>query len=343
MIRETTVNSIEIVRKALKFQRPSRLPVVMGGLGVTDAEYIGIPWLPGLRVAAPGEDEWGCVWEKTDVPNMGQVKGHPIKARGDIDRMRVPDYAAGARYAEMERAIAEQERHGRYIQLGLFMAIFERMHTCYGFENVLEGLIEDIPAMAALADRIVETQLVLVDQVAKRFGSRVHAVNMTDDWGTQHAAFVKTELWMEFFLPRYKKLFDRMHGHGWDVWLHSCGKVNELVEGFIQAGADAVNLQQPRALGIEEMGRRYRGRITFESLADIQASIPTGDPRRIDADVLDLEKHWMSPEGGFVFSDYGDSAALGLKDDTIKRHMYAKFSEVSARLYGLPLPELPVT
>jgi len=336
------MTSIEIVRKALRFQRPPRLPVVMGGLGVTDAEYIGIPWLPGFRASAPGEDEWGCVWEKTNLPNMGQVKGHPVKTRGEIDRMRVPDYADEARYPEMERAIVEQERHGRYLQLGLFMALFERMHTCYGFENVLEGLIDDPSAMAALADRIVETHLTLVDNVAKRFGSRVHAVNMTDDWGTQRAAFVSIDLWMEFFLPRYKRLFDRMHAHGWDVWVHSCGKVNEIIEGLIQAGANAVNLQQPRALGIEEIGKRYRGRITFESLADIQASIPTGDPARIDADVEELAKHWMLPEGGFVFSDYGDSAALGLKDDTVKRHMYLRFSEVSQRLCGAPLPDLPV-
>ena len=194
--------------------------------------------------------------------------------------------------------------------------------------------------MEALADRIVRVQLTLLDAVGSRFGKRLHGVTMTDDWGTQRAAFVSTALWMDFFLPRYKRLFDRMHSYGWDVWVHSCGKVNEIVEGFIQAGADAVNLQQPRALGIEEMGKRYRGRVTFESLADIQASIPTGDPARIDADALALEKHWMLPTGGFVFSDYGDSAALGLKDDRIKRHMYKRFSEVSQRLYGSPLPPI---
>ena len=66
--------------------------------------------------------------------------------------------------------------------------------------------------------------------------------------------------------------------------MHSCGKVNEIVEGYIQAGVNVVNLQQPRALGIREMGDRYRGRIAFESLADIQATLPTGDLARVDAD-----------------------------------------------------------
>jgi hypothetical protein len=119
--------------------------------------------------------------------------------------------------------------------------------------------------------------------------------------------------------------------------LHSCGRVNEVVEGLIEAGADAVNLQQPRALGIEEMGRRYRGRIAFESLADIQATLPSGDPARIREDARQLGRHWMSRAGGFVLSDYGDGRAIGAAD-AAKRVMYAAFSEVSAEVYGRPLP-----
>jgi len=100
-----------------------------------------------------------------------------------------------------------------------------------------------------------------------------------------------------------------------------------------------VNLQQPRALGIRDMGARYSVRISFESLADIQAARPTGYMARVDADVSDLMQHWASPAGGFVFSDYGDNAAIGVPSPQIKLHMYKRFSEWSERLYGNPLPE----
>jgi hypothetical protein len=130
-----------------------------------------------------------------------------------------------------------------------------------------------------------------------------------------------------------------MHAGGYDVWVHSCGKVNEIVEGYVQAGVNVVNLQQPRALGIREMGDRYRGRIAFESLSDIQHTLPTGDLDRVDADACALMTHWASPEGGFVFSDYGDNEAIGVRDSTVKLHMYKRFSEWSERMYGNPLPE----
>jgi hypothetical protein len=51
-----------------------------------------------------------------------------------------------------------------------------------------------------------------------------------------------------------------------------------------------------------------------------------------------LAEHWMSREGGFVFSDYGDGAAIGASPEA-KTVMYSAFSEVSRDLYGRPLPE----
>ncbi len=324
----------EIVQAALRFEGPERLPVRMGCFGRDDTA-----WIPVKTAGpAPGVDEWGCAWHFTDVQNMGQPKGHPLADLGEHGKLRPPDYNEDWRYEDCEEALRAAERGDRYSQVGIFMVLFERMHALAGFENVLAGLLVDRENAAALAEKIVETHLCLVRNCQERFGQRLHSFSMTDDWGTQSAAFVSIELWREFFLPRYRRLFEAMHAGGQDVWVHSCGKVNEIVEGYIEAGVDAVNLQQPRALGIEEMGERYRGRITFESLADIQATLPSGDAARIEADARALAEHWMSAEGGFVLSDYGDGKAIGATPGA-KMAMYRAFSRVSAELYGRPLPE----
>ena len=102
-----------------------------------------------------------------------------------------------------------------------------------------------------------------------------------------------------------------------------------------------VNLQQPRALGIHEIGECYHGRIAFESLADIQHTLPTGDRSLIERDARELMEYWADEDGGFVFSDYGDNEAIGVSDLGIKRFMYECFSRHSEELYGQPLPELP--
>ena len=336
------MTSREIIQKAIHFQTPPRLPVLMACFGVDDTAGVGPKAPAGWQPAREGLDEWGCVWHKTDMVNMGQVKERPLEDIGGLARFRPPDYTDASRYADMGAAFDKAEAAGKYAICGVFMILFERMHTLHGFENTLVDLYENRSAMEDLADMIVEAHLTLVREVHRRFPGRLNAWGMSDDWGTQQAAFVSFDLWMDFFHPRYKRLYDAMHADGGDIWVHSCGKVNEIVEGYIRAGANVVNLQQPRALGIEEIGRRYRGRITFQSLADIQTSLPSGDRQAVRDDVTQLMRHWATPQGGFIFSDYGGDEAIGVKDPGIKRFMYDEFSRASQALYGAPLPP-PVT
>jgi len=332
------MTSKEIVRKALRRQGPPRLPVSMPSLGVDDRAVMPFKVPPSFVPVRPGADEWGCIWDKTDVPNMGQVIEHPLADMSRLDSCPVPDYRDASRYVAVDAALRQAESEGKYGVAFVFMVLFERMHSLHGFENTLMDLYADRPAMEALADRIVEVHLTFVREVARRFPGRIDGWCMTDDWGTQQNAFISYELWMDFFYPRYKRIFDAMHEAGCDVWVHSCGKINNIIDGYIQAGVDIVNLQQPRALGIEAIGQRYRGRIAFESLADIQTTLPTGDKTLIAADVEALMTHWADAAGGFVFSDYGDDNAIGVTDSSVKSFMYDTFSQWSEKVYGNPLP-----
>lgn len=269
---------------------------------------------------------------------MGQVVGHPLENISNFADYQAPDYTDDSRYVDLEERFNRAEAEGKYVMSGIFMILFERMHSLHGFQNTLVDLYVDPPAMEALADRIVETQISRVRELTSRFPGRIDGWTMTDDWGTQQNSFISYEFWMDFFYPRYKRIFDAMHAAGCDVWVHSCGKINNIIEGYIQAGVDVVNLQQPRALGIDEIAERYSGRIAFSSLADIQMTLPTGDKAAIETDVKALMTKWATPKGGFVFCDYGEGEAIGIPDDSIKPFMYDCFSKWSEKIYGCPLP-----
>jgi len=72
----------EIVQRAIEFKRPPRLPI--NGYGEA-SDVAGV----GYDIIKPPEaqddellDQWLCRWEKTDQPNMGQVKpGTPRRDR----------------------------------------------------------------------------------------------------------------------------------------------------------------------------------------------------------------------------------------------------------------------
>ena len=68
---------------------------------------------------------------------------------------------------------------------------------------------------------------------------------------------------MELLYPRYKRIFDAVHAVGAMAEWHSCGNVTDLVEGFVQAGLDVVDMGQPGVTDLSEMARRYRGAWRF--------------------------------------------------------------------------------
>jgi uroporphyrinogen decarboxylase len=307
-----SMSSYEVVRRAIEFERPDRLPVRFETLGLSDVHAVGWNQIgTGDREKHETVDEWGCVWRRTEAENMGQVKGHPLADWRALDRFHWPDPDDPSFYEGMEERFEGSE--GKYVTTSIFMLLFERMHTLRGFENVLTDLYLERERIEMLADRIVAFDLGIVRNIAQRFPGRIHGLGFTDDWGTQQNVFIRPGLWDEFFAPRYKRLFDAMHEVGWHVWMHSCGKINAILGRLIKVGVDVINLQQPRALGIEEIGQEFRGRICFESLCDIQHTLPFKGAEEIQEEARLLLEHWTTPDGGFILSDYGDGRAIGVE------------------------------
>jgi len=307
------MTSLEVVKRAIHFQGPDRLPIRFASLGIDDTHSVGTNAIgTGDRAQRQTYDEWHCLWVRSEMANMGQVRGHPLEDWEAIETYRWPDPDDPAYYAGMEERFAGSEN--KYVTTGIFMLLFERMHSLRGMSNVLTELHTDRGRMAFLADRIVEFDLAVIRNIGDRFPGCIHGFGFTDDWGTERATFVNPKMWREFFQPRYAQIFDAAHAQGWDVWMHTCGKVNEIIEPLIEIGLDSINLQQPRALGIVEIGRRFAGRICFESLCDIQATLPFKGREAIREEARLLLEHWATPEGGFILSDYGDGEAIGVPE-----------------------------
>ena len=303
--------SYEVVTRAIHFQGPDRLPLRFSTLGMDDTHRVATNAIgTGDHALRETYDEWGCLWTRSEVANMGQVRGHPLPEWEDLAGYAWPDPEDPAYYAGMEDRFDGSE--AKYVTTSIFMLLFERMHTLRGMTNVLTEMHSDPGRMAFLADRIVDFDLAVIRNIGERFPARIHGLTFTDDWGTELATFVSPTMWCDFFQPRYARIFDAAHAQGWDVWMHSCGKINAIIEPLIEIGLDVINLQQPRALGIEAVGDAFAGRICFESLCDIQTTLPFEDADAIREEARLLLERWSTPQGGFILSDYGDGEAIGV-------------------------------
>ncbi|MFP4027048.1 MAG: uroporphyrinogen decarboxylase family protein [Candidatus Brocadiia bacterium] len=324
----------EIVRRAIEFDKPKRIPIRLGTIGFDDCCWVG--WKPPENWEARAEnvDEWGCRWERpTTVQNMGQVKGHPLEDWRELENYLAPDPHIPSRFRDTEEQL--QEAGEKYVVIGCGFTLFERMYYLRGYQNLLTDFYTQPKRVDELAEKVVQFPIGIAEEVGKRFRGRIHGFAMTDDWGTQQQSTISIPMWRRFFKERYRRLFDAIHDAGMHAWMHSCGKVNEVIEEWVDVGLDVVNLQQPTLLGIKEIGQRYRGRICFETLCDIQKTLPGGSPEEIRAEARELLKEWATSEGGFILSDYGDGAAIGAADEQ-KQIMWRAFTELAApELEGL--------
>lgn len=314
----------EVIKNAIEFTSPDRLPVIWRSDGSGDVE--GLPWNQtgtGDNRLKNTFDEWGCGWQRTEVPNMGQITYHPLEKWENYEHYNFPDPDDPAFYSGV-RERAELCGDGRYIMTNIFLLLFDRLNGLRGYENFLTDLYLEREKAEILADKIVEFDLRIIENMNALCRGRIDGFRFSDDWGNEISLMADPKLWDAFFKPRYKKIFDRCHEYGWHVWMHSCGRVNEIIGPLIEIGCNVLNLQQPRVLGIEEIGKKFAGRVCFETTCDIQHTLPFKSPEEIGEEARMLVEHWGTDEGGLILGSYGDIAAIGAAPESVDA-MYEAF------------------
>lgn len=322
----------ELVRRAIEFDRPERLPFFQHVYPPAPDDVCDCWELDRQKAGwffdTPLPDDWGCIWGVTEVKNMGQVVRGPLEDWAALDSYIPPDPRDPFYFQRVEEAISEPG--DRYVCLTSHFNLLERLHMLHGFEQTMMDFYYEPEKIERVLDMILDHKLAQVDEIHRRFGDRVHGVFLTDDWGTQNGPFISLEMFDRFFFERYRTLVSRYHDHGYHFILHSCGRINDLVERFIAAGVDVMNMQQPRAYGIEELGRRYRGRIAFLATVDIQATLPLGNPALVRREAHELMENWSVPEGGFIVFNYGDGEGINVGKD-MTSVMFEAFMEKMRR------------
>ena len=97
---------------------------------------------------------------------------------------------------------------------------------------------------------------------------------------------------------------------------------------LIEAGVDVLNMQQPQAYGIEQIGQDFAGKVCFLTTVDIQATLPKCNAELVRAEARDLVKHWSTPKGGLIVFNYGHEQGIGTTVEMTKA-MFETFLELA--------------
>ena len=242
----------------------------------------------------PGEwsDAWGSRWINIQRGMIGEVKYPALADWAKLDRWQPPCHLLGKGFEEVNRTCAESSR---FIHLGLPRP-WERLQFVRGSQNAYMDLAWGTLEVVKLLEMIHDYYMRHAEHVVK---TDVDALMFMDDWGSKHALLISPAMWVEYFKPLYKDYCELAHAHGKFVFMHSDGHILALYEHLIEIGVDAVN-SQLFTMPIEEIGARFKGRITFWGEMDRQHILPFGSPEDVRAGVDRVKAALWDPRGGVI-------------------------------------------
>ncbi|OGG03206.1 MAG: hypothetical protein A3F83_16700 [Candidatus Glassbacteria bacterium RIFCSPLOWO2_12_FULL_58_11] len=315
------IESRELVRRTIRFHNSSRLPVDFPPEYGSDFAWVGLTPSPDNR-PREGLDEWGALWKNIGVSHLGEVERFPLADWKDFDSLKIPDIHEPRRWRELEKA---RELAGEKYLLGEGLSIWERVHFIRGLENTWIDTEENPEQLCRLIDILVEMNLAAVEKYS---AAGVDGFFMLDDWGLQHGLMVSPGSWRKIWKPRYARIFTAAHAAGLQTFLHSCGDIAALLDDLIEAGLDVIQMDQQENMGLEALGKRFGGRITFFSPVDIQKTMVYGSMEEIRAYCRKMVECLGKPAGGFIPKWYSDPAGAGHRPEAI-RAMCGEFLKIS--------------
>ena len=128
----------------------------------------------------------------------------------------------------------------------------------------------------------------------------VDGVYFGDDFGTQTGLQMGSKLWTAIIKPKLVKQYGFARQAGKKVFIHSCGKVQELFDDFVEIGVDCFNPFQPEVMDVQRYLDEYHGRLAFHGGISTQKLLPYGSVIQVEAEVDELLK--KGRKGGYIIS-----------------------------------------
>jgi len=318
------VTSRELVRQSLEFFAPPRIPRQLWLLPWAEDHYpeelarirkkfpddilnapasyrqplptSGEEYSPGIYV-----DEWGCVFENRQKGAMGEVKEPLLRDWRDWEAVRIPR----ERLSLDEDSVNDFCRaHEEFVLSRVLGRPFEQLQFIRRPDNLYLDLAAPFPEFFRLLRRMHDFYC---EETELWAGTEVDGLVFMDDWGSQHSLLISPDLWRKVFKPLYRDYIDIAHRHGKYAFMHSDGQIEAILPDLIELGLDALN-SQLFCMDIEELGRRFRGRLTFWGEIDRQYLLSRGTREEIREAVRRVRDAFFSHGGVIAQCEFGPGA-----------------------------------
>jgi len=189
-------------------------------------------------------------------------------------------------YREVKKRAAENNQFFTWKGVN----VFEQMHPVCGHENMLMGMAMDPDWIRDMADTYAKLNINLMEMLFAEEGTP-DGIWFYEDMGFKERPFMSPDMYRDIIQPAHKKTMDYAHSIGCPVIMHSCGFVEPLVPGMIEAGIDCLQVIEIKAgMDLLKLKKLYGDKIAFCGGMDARNLVAN------DLEAIKKELHTKIPE-----------------------------------------------
>lgn len=176
--------------------------------------------------------------------------------------------------------------------------VFECMHPVCGHEYMLMGMALDPDWVRDMCNVYAELNIHLMEILFAEEG-KPDGLRFSEDMGFKDKPFMSPKMYKEIVWPAHKKTFDYGHSLGLPIIVHSCGLVESLVPGLIEAGMDCLEAMEVKAgMDLVKLKKQFGERIAFMGGMDVRTMV-ANDYKAIRAE-LEKKLPTAMENGGYI-------------------------------------------
>ena len=181
--------------------------------------------------------------------------------------------------------------------------VFESMHPMCGHEHMLVGMALDPDWGRDMCEVYADLTLRLQAKLFEREG-KPDGIWYYEDMGFKHRPFMSPAMYKDIVWPAHKRTFDYAHSLGLKVIVHSCGFVEPLVPGLIEAGMDCLQAMEVKAgMDLLRLKELYGDRIALCGGLDIRV-LESNDIAAVEAMLQEKLPVAMKGSGYILHTDH---------------------------------------
>ena len=224
-------------------------------------------------------------WEEKAKPLLQSV---PLERRINHDA-----------YRQARTKAAEAQKFFCYAGI----PIFECLHPICGHEHMLMGMALDPDWIKDMSQVYADLNIALMEETFSQYGLP-DGVWFFEDMGFKGRPFMSPDMYMELIQPYQKQIFDYVHSRGLKVIVHSCGFVEPLIPGLIDAGIDCLQAMEVKAgMDLLRIHQNYGSKLALMGGLDVRP-VANNNPDAMRAEVAAKVPKVIGNYGYIFHSDH---------------------------------------